>query len=151
MHFQFTKPLILNIHSCNLLLLQGRIVKSIGEGIIGSSSEEKSRTEVSDWKKGGAIFYKSNGGKALGWLNELQEEDKQLDAADDSMNIIIYTVKATDSALEVASSSCKGNVEESRLPRIFSLFQKYLNIDSTEVQVDDALFLWKSVEENLKP
>jgi len=125
-------------------------VKSIGEGIIGSSSEEKSRKEVSDWNEGGAIFFKSNGGKALGWLNEIQDEDKNLDAADESMNVIIYTVKATDSALEIASSSCQGNVEESRLPRILSLFQKYLSIDSTEVQVDDAVFLWKSVEENLE-
>jgi len=126
-------------------------VKSIGEGIIGSSSEEKSRKEVSDsdWKEGGAIFYKSNGGKAIGWLNEIQDADKNLDAADDSMHVIIYTVKATDSALEVASSSCKGNVE-TPLPLLLSLFQKYLNIDSTEVQVDDALFLWKSVEENLE-
>lgn len=125
-------------------------MKSIGEGIIGSSSEEKSRKEVSDWNEGGAIFFKSNGGKALGWLNEIQDADKNLDAADESMNVIIYTVKATDSALEIASSSCQGNVEESRLPRILSLFQKYLSIDSTEVQVDDALFLWKSVEENLE-
>ena len=125
-------------------------MKSIGEGIIGSSSEEKSRKEVSDWNEGGAIFFKSNGGKALGWLNEIQDEDKNLDAADESMNVIIYTVKATDSALEIASSSCQGNVEESRLPRILSLFQKYLSIEVTEVQVDDALFLWKSVEENLE-
>ena len=127
-------------------------MKSIGEGIIGSSSEEKSRKEVSDsdWKEGGAIFYKSNGGKAIGWLNEIQDADKNLDAADESMNAIIYTVKATDSALEIASSSCQGNVEDSRLPRILSLFQKYLSLDSTEVHVDDALFLWKSVEENLE-
>jgi hypothetical protein len=73
----------------------------------------------------------------MGWLNEIQDGDKMLDALDCSMTIVIYAVKATDSALTVASSS------------ITSLFQKYLKLETREVEADDILSLRDILETNI--
>lgn len=48
-------------------LPKGGTIVSIGKGIIGSSDEEKSRTNL-DWKEGEVYLVPSNGGKAVGWL-----------------------------------------------------------------------------------
>ena len=44
------------------------VIKSIGKGIIGSSDEESSRTNL-DWEEGGVYLVPSNGGKAVGWVH----------------------------------------------------------------------------------
>ncbi|CAJ1898976.1 unnamed protein product [Cylindrotheca closterium] len=49
-------------------------IKSIGEGIIGSSSEEDSRKRL-DWEEGDIYLVKSNGGKAIGWTHCLNKEE----------------------------------------------------------------------------
>lgn len=50
-------------------------LRSIGEGIIGSSDEEESRKQL-DWEKGDIFLVKSNGGKAVGWTHCLNEGKK---------------------------------------------------------------------------
>jgi len=45
-------------------------VKSIGTGIIGSSQEESTRRILVEWEEKGVYFLPSNGGKAIGWINE---------------------------------------------------------------------------------
>jgi len=44
-------------------------LKWIGNGIIGSSDEEKSRTKMTDWNEGNFFLVPSNGGKAIGWIH----------------------------------------------------------------------------------
>lgn len=58
-------------------------IRSIGEGIIGSSSEEESRKQL-DWEEGDIYLVKSNGGKAVGWTHCLnkQEIEKSADSTE---------------------------------------------------------------------
>ena len=41
----------------------------IGNGIIGSSDEEKSRKKMTEWTEGSFFLVPSNGGKAIGWIH----------------------------------------------------------------------------------
>ncbi len=76
-----------------------RIVKSIGKGIIGSSNEEKSRM-VEHWQERCAYFYGSNGGKAIGWVNDKLDSDKNLDVSDVTNDVVLYVVKVTHDLLD---------------------------------------------------
>jgi hypothetical protein len=56
-------------------------LRSIGQGIIGSSDEEKSRKNL-DWEEGDMYFVESNGGKAVGWTHNTKTDvDKDSSAA----------------------------------------------------------------------
>jgi hypothetical protein len=91
---------------------KNRIVKSIGKGIIGSSSEEGSRLEESGWEEKNAFLYRSNGGKAIGWVNDKLPDDKDLNISDTSNDVVVYVVKATRDMLE-SFKTMKGNTNES--------------------------------------
>lgn len=41
----------------------------IGNGIVGSSDEEKSRKKMTEWTEGNFFLVPSNGGKAVGWIH----------------------------------------------------------------------------------
>lgn len=49
-------------------LMPGSSLRSIGTGIIGSSNEEQSRSDL-DWQEGDVYLIPSNGGKAVGWIH----------------------------------------------------------------------------------
>lgn len=49
-------------------LPKSSILRSIGKGIIGSSDEEKSRSDLG-WQEGCIYLVPSNGGKAVGWIH----------------------------------------------------------------------------------
>lgn len=83
-----------------------RIVKSIGKGIIGSSSEESTRSKE-NWIENHGYFYKSNGGKAIGWVNDKLPDDKDLNIGDTSNDVVLYIIKATDEMLDQGKE--KGN------------------------------------------
>ena len=76
-----------------------RIVKSVGKGIIGSSKEEQSRT-VEIWNEKCAYLYPSNGGKAIGWVNDKLESDKDLNVNDVTNDVVLYVVKVTNDLLQ---------------------------------------------------
>mmetsp|Transcript_25773 Transcript_25773/g.60426 ORF Transcript_25773/g.60426 Transcript_25773/m.60426 type:complete len:225 (+) Transcript_25773:145-819(+) len=44
------------------------ILRWIGQGIIGSQDEEKSRKKLVEWTEGNVFLVPSNGGKAVGWI-----------------------------------------------------------------------------------
>lgn len=46
----------------------GSILRWIGQGIIGSQDEEKSRKKMVEWTEGKVFLVPSNGGKAVGWI-----------------------------------------------------------------------------------
>jgi hypothetical protein len=52
-------------------------LRSIGEGIIGASDEEKSRTDLDDWTQGNMYFVYSTGGKAVGWTHNFKQNDEE--------------------------------------------------------------------------
>jgi hypothetical protein len=53
-------------------LMPGSSLRSIGTGIIGSSNEEQSRSDL-DWQEGNVYLIPSNGGKAVGWIHTNRE------------------------------------------------------------------------------
>lgn len=44
------------------------MLRWIGQGIIGSQDEEKSRKKLVEWTEGNVFLVPSNGGKAVGWI-----------------------------------------------------------------------------------
>ena len=66
------------------------ILRSIGKGIIGSSDEEKSR-KVMNWAEGNMYLIKSNGGKAVGWTNNVRNDDPS--TTEDKGHAILEVVK----------------------------------------------------------
>ncbi len=80
-------------------LPMGRVVKSIGNGIIGSKVEEESR-RVEEWERQHGYLYRSNGGKAVGWVNDKLHSDKDLNVSDITNDIVLYIVKVTQDLLE---------------------------------------------------
>jgi hypothetical protein len=58
-------------------------LRSIGQGIIGSSDEEKSRKNL-DWEEGDMYFVESNGGKAVGWTHNTTTETLESHPSSDS-------------------------------------------------------------------
>ena len=80
-------------------LPNNRVVKSVGRGIIGSSNEAKSRMEEV-WEERCAYLYPSNGGKAIGWVNDKLESDKHLNVNDVTNDVVLYVVKVTHDLLQ---------------------------------------------------
>lgn len=78
-------------------LAEGSRVVSIGKGIVGSSDEEKGRSVVK-WEEGRAYMMPSNGGNALGWINE--NVDKEDGSGAGGGNVVLYMVKITTEAME---------------------------------------------------
>lgn len=110
----------------------GRTVRSIGKGIIGSSDEVKSRQHIS-WLEKHAYLYKSNGGKAIGWINEKQASDKTLQISDTDGDIILYVVKATANVI----SHCTDDVvvEASWASKVLSIFLKYIGKEVCDIGI----------------
>ncbi len=78
-------------------------LKWIGNGIIGSSDEEKSRTKMADWNEGNFFLVPSNGGKAIGWIHA-RNDSSSVDTAtkDDDVSSIKPTEKNSDSSYSIA-------------------------------------------------
>lgn len=92
-------------------------VLSIGEGIIGSATEEQSRKRVF-WEEGESYFFPCQKGIACGWVHKLAEDDnadaesEDLDDLDalifgsssrppvDVDNVVIYSLKVSPETLE---------------------------------------------------
>mmetsp|Transcript_625 Transcript_625/g.1080 ORF Transcript_625/g.1080 Transcript_625/m.1080 type:complete len:293 (+) Transcript_625:40-918(+) len=74
-------------------------IKSIGQGIIGSSSEEESRKQL-DWDEGDIYLVKSNGGKAVGWTHCLNKQEE--DTTDTVKSIANKDKSASSSAAKPA-------------------------------------------------
>lgn len=137
--------------SCNQVsltvsIIQGRIVKSIGAGIVGSGEEEKGRTKT-NWKQASAFFLKSNGGNAVGWINDKLECDKEVD---EKKNIVLYNFKATESAIkEVADGiHTSSSTQSGTTSTILLLLHKYLNNGVEDLGSEDAAVLQKIVDDN---
>lgn len=60
------------------------VIKSIGQGIIGSSDEEKNRKPLEEWKEGSMFLVPSTGGKAVGWIHS---KAKPKDSSDEATKI----------------------------------------------------------------
>lgn len=117
-----------------------RVVKSVGKGIIGSSSEESQRSPL-NWSEGDAFFYQINKGR-LGWANDSSDENNSngkddiiRGVNDTSMDVVLFSVKATKSYFEDGGGredSDQGN--DSWKNRLHHLFRKYL---PGETSIDD--------------
>lgn len=100
-----------------------RHIKCIGEGIIGSSSEEESRKQM-DWEQGDIYLVKSNGGKAVGWTHcsnkandksAVGSESKTKDESDSSSSeeaAILVTIKVPINKMTHATTA------EDKLPSL---------------------------------
>eukprot|EP00536_Pseudo-nitzschia_multiseries_P011615 jgi/Psemu1/206324/e_gw1.405.25.1 len=78
------------------------VLQWIGNGIIGSSYEEKGRVNLSDWVEGSVMFIPSTGGKAVGWIHASAANDSSTgnsdikeDVDDSTTDTEIKTKKAT--------------------------------------------------------
>lgn len=102
---------------------KGRTVRSIGKGIIGSGDEQNSRQKV-PWVETHAYLYCSNGGKAIGWVNEKQELDKSLHIDDTNSDVVLYVVKVTNKAI---AHCLKTSIDEAPWTlQVKQIFQKHL-------------------------
>jgi hypothetical protein len=90
---------------------ENRVVKSIGKGIIGSSSEEASRCRE-HWEGKKCYFYPSNGGKAIGWINEKMDEDEKIEVSETIHDVVLYTIKITNDMLEQLKESQNSFTED---------------------------------------
>ncbi|KAL7544195.1 hypothetical protein ACHAWF_007576 [Thalassiosira exigua] len=94
---------------------QTSYLKSIGQGIIGSAAEEKTRQRV-DWEEGSCYLLPFAKGIACGWTNEQESCSTEAAAAstpkDDSRNVNIYALKVSPDTFEsmdkdsLSSSPC---------------------------------------------
>jgi len=80
----------------------------IGQGIIGSSDEEKSRTKMSRWTEGSFFLVPSNGGKAVGWIYHAIK-DAMKDASGDSDSITNGTDDNKASSTIPKEKSCSAS------------------------------------------
>jgi len=129
-------------------------VKSIGGGIIGSGTEQNNRKKT-DWKQGSAYLYKSNGGKAIGWVNDKQESDAKLNISDTSMDVVIYAIKATEASIKSESeenASSSPSKPSRWAAAVVELFQKKLNTSVEELKLDsgDTAVLQKIIDDIAK-
>ena len=70
-----------------------------------------------------AYLYKSNGGKALGWVNEKQELDKKMQLDLPNGDAVLYVIKATNKAMSYSQNDCD---EVSWSSQAIKIFQKYI-------------------------
>lgn len=106
-----------------------RVVKMIGKGIVGSRDEENSR-KVEDWTSEYGYFYKSNGGKAIGWVNEKTKSDEGRNVSDTSADVVLYVIKATKETVE--SANTEESMDESTWGgKVLHIFQKYTTIENS--------------------
>ena len=121
-------------------------MKSMGAGVVGSAEEEKGRT-MTNWKEASAFFLKSNGGKLIGWINTKIDSG---DTVAGDQNVILYTFKATDSALDGFRQKSVGSTPpESGTRNVFlQLLCKYLDNGELELEADDVAILQKIIDEN---
>mmetsp|Transcript_23316 Transcript_23316/g.32573 ORF Transcript_23316/g.32573 Transcript_23316/m.32573 type:complete len:159 (-) Transcript_23316:104-580(-) len=107
-------------------LKKGSIIKTIGDGIIGSSDEEKSR-QCASWSEGKCYLLPSNGGKALGWTHE---QDPSVEEKVDG-HAIVYYIKITHDALKQQNDK-----EESKMSDFFekvrNIFEKVLPAEKND-------------------
>ena len=128
---------------------ENRVVKAIGKGILGSGSEESSRVQV-NWKEKRGYFYRSNGGKALGWVNENIPCDNTLNIGDTDNDVVVFMIKATDECLEGWKKTNKkddnrndsiDDISSSIIPAwthiILKLMTSYVDADKEENEESD--------------
>lgn len=96
---------------------------SIGKGIVGSSSEASSRSEVK-WKEGRAYFVRSNGGKALGWIHTNSKKEAT------SKHTVVYNIKVplSDEKIKKLVNEDEESLADSAWVKdIFELFATSIN------------------------
>ena len=111
----------------------------IGKGIVGSRDEENSR-QAEDWTSKCGYLYKSNGGKAIGWVNEKTKSDQGRNVSDTSADVVLYVIKATKETVESANTqeSVDGSTWEGK---VLHIFQKYIAIeDSFDVRESNQVY-----------
>ncbi len=79
-------------------------MRSVGSGIIGSSQEESSREKVS-WKEGKSYFLPSNGGKALGWSVNYENDENKTNNDPVELFMIKSTKECMTSGVTLTDSS----------------------------------------------
>lgn len=90
----------------------GRAVKMTGAGIIGSSDECKSR-QICDWNERDVFIYPiSKSGKSVGFVNEKQDQDQNLNKGDTSQHIVLYILKVTEKGLEMNEQNSESSLPE---------------------------------------
>mmetsp|Transcript_9498 Transcript_9498/g.13966 ORF Transcript_9498/g.13966 Transcript_9498/m.13966 type:complete len:287 (-) Transcript_9498:159-1019(-) len=162
-----SEPLVEFGNSHRIVLVErlpkGRSVKLIGQGIIGSSDEGKSRKEVhwrssTDKDSSSAYLYRSNGGRAIGWINEKLESDRDLNVNDERMDVVVYVVKATLECVrnhqEKESNRMMKNTTDAWSTSILEVFESYSsgkevdnqNNTGEELDGDDAATIRKVID-----
>lgn len=119
-------------------------IQCIGDGVVGSSEEVRSRKNV-HWREGSAFFLRSNGGKAIGWTSEINDvASNTITGNDERYNVVFYAIKATEDAIE--SSSDGGMFQRS----LIRLFHKYLEKgqDHEVIESEDSALLKNLISEN---
>lgn len=78
-----------------------------------------------------AYLYKSNGGKAIGWINEKQESDKKLQIDDTDGDIIVYVLKVTGTAISCTTDTVVAKA--SWASKLLTIFLKYSGKDVCDI------------------
>jgi hypothetical protein len=113
------------------------IIKSIGTGTIGSADERNTR-KIVKWKEGSVFLKRSNGGKAIGWINEGKDKNKDNAESD----VVYYAIKATESSIKSTSAVGTTFGTSDWASSIIHLFQKYLKEETIyELESNDVAYL----------
>jgi len=119
-------------------------IQSIGKGIIGSSEEERTRTNVS-WNKQSAYIIKCNGGKALGFTQSshaiIPPNDDDNDVNDDNnkkegeeeKDVVLYIFKIMPKTLLAYDDGKKKKKKDDWIMVMLDMFHKILIASSSEV------------------
>lgn len=118
-----------------------RVVKMIGEGIIGSKDEESSRKDQ-HWEETSAYLYRSNGGKAIGWINEKMESDQGRNVSDVTADVVAYVIKAPKDALDSHDTILHSHDENLRdlnwEDKVLHIFYKSLEMGRPKTSMEDS-------------
>jgi hypothetical protein len=139
-------PLVEFGNSHRLIWIQRQPAKgtfrSIGKGIIGSSDEEQSRLTLDDWTEGTVVLVPSNGGKAVGWIfnhnndnNSHQGDDNSNDKDKQSQQERIVK----DSLLEATSTGGPAVMLVAKIPvdRLQQCQEAAANSDTNDINDND--------------
>lgn len=106
-------------------------LRSIGQGIIGSSDEEKSRKQL-DWEEGDIYFVESNGGKAVGWTHNARSNAGNDSLSPSTGHGILHIVKIPLSRMVEASDSSSALVSLDKWPAVFLKLAKVALINQQQ-------------------
>lgn len=150
----------------------GVVLKSIGTGIVGSSSEESSRPILDDWNEGNVIFVPSQNGKAVGWIaaaaaavppvlleNSKNKNDNRNSERGDAMGpavLHVAKVQATDllhwkTNQQVADNNTNEEVEEENISDESRAFRTIVSICAQSLHTCSTTDSAEAIDTNSLP